>query len=247
MERRKYITLSRRYHVVDNPTSLAKVDQVIAALGARPGGEVLDIACGKGEMLCRIAEKYGARCTGVDHNEMFCAEAVAKAAERGLSHLLTIHQIGGAEFTASEGCFEASMCVGATWVFGGLHGTLVQLERWTRPGGTVVVGEPFWLAEPPEAFLEALGVQRDDFLTHEGNVRAGEALGLRLAYAAVSSQDEWDHYEALAWLAAEDYVREHPDDSDVENILAFNARYRDAHISYGRDCMGWAMYVFRKP
>lgn len=69
------------------------------------------------------------------------------------------------------------MCVGASWVFGGHRGTLQALRDRTRSGGHVLVGEPFWIADPPAEYLAAAGMQSAEFRTHAPNVSAGEAAG----------------------------------------------------------------------
>ena len=56
----KYFDITHRFHVVCNPTSLAKVEEIIGLLRLKPGSSVLDIACGKAEMLVRLAETYEA-------------------------------------------------------------------------------------------------------------------------------------------------------------------------------------------
>lgn len=45
------------------------------------------------------------------------------------------------------------MCLGASFVFGGLAGTLDALEPAVHPGGHAVVGEPYWRRWPlPEDY-----------------------------------------------------------------------------------------------
>ena len=56
MDRWKYFDIIHRFHVVCNPTSLAKVEEIIGLLRLKPGSSVLDIACGKAEMLVRLAK-----------------------------------------------------------------------------------------------------------------------------------------------------------------------------------------------
>ena len=79
------------------------------------------------------------------------------------------------------------------------------------------------------------------------NVATGEDLGLALLYTLVANQDDWDRYEGLQWQAAERYAADHPDDPDAEALLRSSRRSRDAYLRWGRNCLGWAMYVFRKP
>jgi cyclopropane fatty-acyl-phospholipid synthase-like methyltransferase len=52
---RKYYSVTHRYHIVCNPTSIAKIDELVGLLRLTPGSAVLDIACGKGELLTRLA------------------------------------------------------------------------------------------------------------------------------------------------------------------------------------------------
>jgi hypothetical protein len=114
------------------------------------------------------------------------------------------------------------------------------------PGGWVIAGEPYWRQEPSEEYLQASGITREAFGTHAGNAEAGERLGLALVHTLVSSQDDWDRYEGLQWYAADEYVRSHPDDPDVPELMQRVAQGRSAYLRWGRDIVGWAIYVFRK-
>jgi hypothetical protein len=197
-------------------------------------------------MLCRIAARYGAVCVGVERSSYFCTEAREKVRSRGLSDLVTLEEVSGEDFNAPEATFDATMCIGAEWVFGGWTGTLTRLQQWAKPGSTVVAGTPFWTAPPPAAYLETMGFSSDSFSTHAGNVAAGESLGLDLLFAVVSSQDDWDNYMGLSWRAAYDFIRDHPDDPDAAEIEQRTVKDKNAYLRYGRDCLGWATYVFRK-
>jgi hypothetical protein len=113
------------------------------------------------------------------------------------------------------------------------------------PGGWVIVGEPYWLQEPSEEYLAASGISRDSFRTHAGNADAGEQRGLDLVHTFVSSKDDWDRYEGLQWYATAEYARSHPDDPDLPELLERVAKAKDVYLRWGRDTLGWAMYVFR--
>ena len=54
----KYFDITHREHVICNPISVEKIDELIALLRLKPGAKVLDIATGKGEFLIRLAERY---------------------------------------------------------------------------------------------------------------------------------------------------------------------------------------------
>ncbi|MGI5128685.1 SAM-dependent methyltransferase [Pseudonocardia sp. CA-107938] len=114
-----------------------------AALRLPAGTTVLDLACGSGEMLCTWARDLGYRGTGVDLSTVFVAAAQARAAELGVADAVRFVQGDAAGYVADEPVDVAS-CLGATWIGGGMEGTVGLLRRSVRPGGMVLVGEPYW-------------------------------------------------------------------------------------------------------
>jgi len=146
-----------------------------------------------------------------------------------------------------EAMLDLASCIGGSWIYEGHTGTLEALSKMVKPGGLVLVGEPFWRTEPDPAYLKLTAQEANLCGTHSSNVQAGSDLGLTLLYTVVSSEDDWDRYEGLQWQAAERYTAAHPDDPDVEPLLKASRQHRDAYLRWGRDCLGWAMYLFRKP
>lgn len=249
MDRWKFYDIGHRDHTVMNPTSLAKVDEILALLDLPDGAQVLDVACGKGEMLLRLAERVRIGGTGVDLSPYAVREARERSAHRTLRGVVDFVEADGQEYVsaAEAGRYDLAMCVGATFAFGGYRPTLAALKRVTRPGGLVLVGEPFWLKTPDPEYLNLAGHQADEFGTHAGNVDAGLEIGLRALYTLVSSPDDWDRYEALQWRASELYADRHPEDPDVPEILERQHRARAAHLRFGRDTIGWSLYLFMTP
>ncbi|MGO8940662.1 MAG: hypothetical protein ACLQLO_27325, partial [Mycobacterium sp.] len=41
-------------------------------------------------------------------------------------------------------------CIGATWIGGGVPGTVQLLRHSLQPGGMMLIGEPYWRQEPPD-------------------------------------------------------------------------------------------------
>ena len=62
----------------------------------------------------------------------------------------------------------------------------------------------------------------------------------------VSNGDDFDRYEALQWRATEAWVRANPDDPDRNTVLERNRQARDAYLRWGRDTLGWALYLFKR-
>jgi SAM-dependent methyltransferase len=242
----KFYDVTHRYHEVWNPTSRAKLDELIGLLRLNPGSAVLDIACGKGELLTRLAERYEISGIGVDISPYCVTDAEQKLRERVPGAQIQILNMDGADYSPDQ-LFDLAMCIGASWVYKGHRGTLSALKAMTKPDALILVGEPFWLKDPDDAYLVAENLTRDMFGTHYENVLVGEDEGLFPLYTMVSSQDDWDRYETLQWYAAEKYARDNPDDPDVSEILTRVAHGRTNYLHWGRDTLGWAMYLFRKP
>jgi SAM-dependent methyltransferase len=246
MDTRKFFDITHREHVVCNPTSDEKLTRLVELLRLPADAQVVDIACGKGEFLIRLAEAYGARGVGVDVSPFFIAEAERRLEARASSAGITFTEMNGSDFKPDQPhSLDLASCIGASWVFGGHAGTLDALVRMVKPGGWVVVGEPYWLKEPSEEYLEASGVAREDFGSHSSNAESGERRGLDLVHTLVSSQDDWDRYEGLQWYATDEYARSHPDDSDLAELVERVGKARAAYLRWGRDALGWAIYVFR--
>ena len=241
----KFFGVTHKYHVVCNPMSTVKLDELIELLKLDPGASVLDIACGMAEMLTRLAERFEVSGVGIDNSPYFIAEARQKLQERVPDARIEILSMDGANYKP-ERLFDLTMCIGASWVYQGHRGTLRALKSMTKPNGLVLTGEPFWLQEPSEAYLVAEDHTRDEFGTHYENVLVGEDEDLVPLYTLVSNQDDWDRYEALRLYAAERYAGDHPDDADVPEILARVAHGWKNYLRWGRDTVGWAMYLFRK-
>jgi SAM-dependent methyltransferase len=246
----KYFDVSHAHHVFCNPLCEAKFDEVIGLIGpALEGreGRLLDIACGKGEYLRRAARRYGCRGVGVELRDPWCSEGRERARAEGLAESLTFVTQDASTYEAPAESVDVASCFGASWIWGGHAGTLAALARWTRPGGVVVVGEPYWIREPSPEYLKAAGLERASFDTHPGNIAIGEQQGLRILHTVVSSTDDWDRYEGLQWYATELHAHAHPEDPDNDDLRARVREHRESYLRWGRDELGWAVYLFLKP
>jgi len=216
----KFYDITHREHVVCNPTSEDKLARLIGLLRLPAKARLVDIACGKGEFLIRLAEAYGIRGTGIDISPFCIADAQNRLQARAPGAEVAFRQLNGSDFRLDvPRSLTLASCIGASWVFGGHAGTLDALSGMVVPGGWVIVGEPYWLREPAEEYLAASGVGRDSFETHAANVEAGGLRGLELVHTFVSSKDDWDTYEGLQWHATAEYARAHADDPDLLELL----------------------------
>lgn len=242
----RYSEISEADQRILNPLSEAKADQLgrICRLGV--GQRHLDLACGKGEMLCGFAAHHGTTGVGVDMDMYppFLDAARARATQLGVEAWVRFIEADAADPGDVGEDFDVVSCIGATWIGGGLSGTLELMRRRARPGAWLLVGEVFWAAEPPD---EVRRVQEasQSFADLAGTLDRFEAAGLELVEMVLANSDEWDRYQASQWLAASDWAAAHPDDPDAADILTMTDGFRRSYLSDLRRCMGWGVFVAR--
>lgn len=248
MDTWKYFDITHKHHLLCNPLNQEKLERFCDLLKLSSDSHVLDIACGKGEYLVRLAEIYGVSGVGVDISPYCINDCKVKHRERVPEANLEFLEMDGAKYESeTPESFDVSMCLGASWIFTDYHGTLKALREMTKPGGLVIVGEPFWLKEPDDEYLEAVQMTQKSYRSHEENVLVGEKEGFTSLYTIVSSKDDWDHYETLQWWAVDDYIQSHPDDPDNHELKERTIKSREIYLRWGRETLNWAIYVFRNP
>jgi SAM-dependent methyltransferase len=227
-----------------NPVTEEKLDLLGRICRLQPGQRQLDLACGKGELLCRWAADHGIGGVGVDLSEVFLASARARADELGVADRVRFEQGDAAAYRASSS-FDVVSCLGATFVGGGLAGTIELMRPALRDGGLLLVGEPYWHGDPPQAAFEAIGGEPDDFTTLAGTLDRFSAAGLELLEMVLADGDSWDRYAAAQWWTISDWLRANPDDPDAPAMREFLDRERRNHLAYIRDHLGWGVFVLR--
>ena len=56
----KFTTIAHKNHLYCSPISKEKVDRILEVLNLPPDSSVIDIGCGKAEILLRLVELYQA-------------------------------------------------------------------------------------------------------------------------------------------------------------------------------------------
>ena len=247
MDNWKFYDIIHQHHTVMNPVNEDRLESLYDLLELKQATRVTDIGCGKGEMLIRLAEKYHVKGVGVDKSPYCIREADESRRKRVPRADLKFLEIDGSQYKPEKGeTPDLTMCIGATWIYGGYRNTIRALAGMTKPSGFVMVGEPFWRKTPPQEYLKSQELSADSFYTHHGNVATGESEGLRTVYTLVSSEEDWDRYESLHWYAAAEYALAKPGDPDLEELSASVLKERESYLRWGREILGWAIYLFRK-
>src|SRR5512138_1880501 len=144
----RIFNITESAHRIHNPITPGKLATLGAALRLESGARVLDLGSGSGEMLCTWARDHGIIGTGIDMSQLFTEQAKLRAEELGVvDRVEFIH--GDAAGYVSDEKVGVAACVGATWIGGGVAGTIELLARSLRTGGILLIGEPYWRQFPP--------------------------------------------------------------------------------------------------
>jgi cyclopropane fatty-acyl-phospholipid synthase-like methyltransferase len=228
-----------------NPVSPAALDAAVEALGLRRGGRVVELGCGKGGLLLRIAARYPIDGLGLDRDPVLLAEARAEAERRALRGSARFVEADVLSWRGDAGAFDLACSVGAT--FDGYRETLARLRDLAAPRGLVLFGDCYWRRQPTPSYLEALGAAADELADQAGLVAAAARLGLALVHAATSSVEDFDRYED-AWAEnGERYAAVHPGEPGVDDFLAWIGSGRRRHRELGgRETLGFGLFLFRR-
>jgi len=241
---RRYPIVAERDHELQNPTTEQKLLLLGERLRLGPDSHVLDIASGRGGRALVFAREFGCRVDAIELRPEFHAVAVARVVAAGLSELVSLRLGDASREELPNSTYDVAMCLGASFVWGGLAGTLDALEPVARAGGHVVVGETFWRKLPlPDDYDD----RRAPFTTLEDTITIFESGRLRTVSVIASSEDDWDRYETLHWRSVEEWLAANPDDADAGEIRARHERHKRTYLRHGRYYVGWAIFVGWKP
>ena len=207
---------------------------------------VLDVGCGKGELLLRALQHVGGAARGIEPNPAFAAAARSRARELGLTAHVTIEECRWQDLPAPPARVALAICTGSVHAFGSLGDALRALHAIVVPRGLALVAQGYWKREPAPEYLTALGSARDEQDDWDGTLARAEASGWRVRHAHASTREEWDDYERAyaanvhAWCAA------HADDPDAPAFAERITRWSALVERYGLETMGYALLLLQR-
>lgn len=240
----RIFTICESAHRIHNPFTPEKFTTLGAVLRMEPGARVLDLGSGSGEMLCTWSRDYAIIATGIDMSPLFTQQAKLRADQLGVADRIEFIHNDAAGYVTDEKC-DVAACVGATWIGGGVAGTIELLSKSLKPGGILLIGEPYWRQLPPteEIAKECGATALSDFLTLPELVSSFGTLGYDVVEMVLADQEGWDRYVAAMWLTMRRWLRENPDDDMAEEIRAQLTISPTRHVTYTREYLGWGVFA----
>jgi len=240
----RIFNITESAHRIHNPFTPEKLATLGAALRLEKGTRVLALGSGSGEMLCTWARDYGIIGTGIDMSQLFTEQAKLRAKELGVADKVNFIHGDAAGYVSDEKVGVAA-CVGASWIAGGVAGTVELLARSLRTGGIILIGEPYWRQFPPteEVARECHASSISDFLLLPELIASFGSLGCDIVEMVLADEDGWDRYEAALWLTMRRWLEANPGDELAEEVRAKLSSEPARYAAYTREYLGWGVFA----
>ena len=240
----RIFTITESAHRIHNPFAAQKLATLGAALRLEVGTSVLDLGSGSGEMLCTWARDYGVVGTGIDMSQLFTGQARVRAEELGVAGRVRFIHGDAAGYVSAEKT-DVAACLGATWIGGGVAGTIELLARSLRPGGVILVGEPYWRRLPPteEDAKGCLAGSISEYLRLAELLASFGDLGYDVVEMVLADREGWDRYEAAKWLTMRRWLEANADDEFAGEVRAQLASEPERYATYTRAYLGWGVFA----
>jgi SAM-dependent methyltransferase len=240
----RIFNITESAHRIHNPFTPENLATLGEALRLEPGTRVLDLGSGSGEMLCTWARDFGIIGTGIDMSQLFTEQAKHRAEELNVADRIEFIHDDAVGYVADKKVGVAA-CLGATWIGGGVAGTIKLLAKSLHTGGIILIGEPYWLKLPPTEEV-AKGCQASsiaDFLLLPELLASFADLEYDVVEMVLADQNGWDRYEAAKWLTMRRWLEANPDDDFAKEVRAQLTSEPGRYTAYTREYLGWGVFA----
>lgn len=234
---------------VCNGVELAALEAAVERTGLGEGATAIDIGTGNATVAVRIAKRFGLTVAAVELDPVMAelARSRIEGADAGRQVSLTVAR--AADMLARTEPVDLIVALGTTDVSGEGRPTpeagFIALRRSLKPGGWLLWGDLVWLAEPP-APLRQITEVTNQYTDDAGWRAAATAAGFEVVQGRISPRDVHDAYSRDSVAAVRAWVDAHPEAPEAASIL-FNADRVQAIMEFGRDYLGFGLYLLRNP
>ncbi|MBU2379896.1 MAG: methyltransferase domain-containing protein [Alphaproteobacteria bacterium] len=234
---------------VANPVSLSAIEALAAQTALPAGSHMLDIGAGTGGVSVALARTFGFQVEAIERYPDMAETIRERAAQAGVADRVNVLAEGSG--TALDRLAPADLIValGSTEPAG--PGVRSPVEIFTRLAeclaspGWLLWGDLTWRGDPPEPLRQVIGVT-GDYASHEGWLEAAGLARLEVVHAERAPAEDWDAFFGGADARVRAWLEANPTDPAAPAIRT-RADLTRTTFDFGRQWLGFGLYLFRKP
>ena len=234
---------------VCNGVELSVLEAAVARTGLGEGATAIDIGTGNATVAIRLAQRFGLAIAAVELDPVMADLARSRIEAANAGHQVSLTIARAAQMLARTEPVDLIVALGTTDVSGEGRPTpeagFIALRRSLKPGGWLLWGDVVWLADPP-APLRQITEVTNQYTDDAGWRAAAAAAGFEVVKGRISPHAVYDAYVCDSLAAARAWVEVHPEAPEAASIV-FNADRVQAIMEFGRDYIGFGLYLLRNP
>jgi SAM-dependent methyltransferase len=231
----------------NSPIAAWRFDRQVEENAAAGPQVIVDIGCGWGELMQRVAAKVpGAKAYGIDSDLELLERGRAGAAAKGIADRVEFVEYQGKDWETPA---DLVICIGAAHAFGTGVEALRALYPLVKPGGRLLFGDGVWNRVPSEAELEPMwpGTTAEEFPLLPGLVDAAVETGFRPLRVESVEQSEWDDFESQFLADKEAWLLANPAHEKAAEIREQADAHRNWWLRGHRGLLGFAYLTLGRP
>jgi ubiquinone/menaquinone biosynthesis C-methylase UbiE len=199
---------------------------------------VLEIASGRGEAACALAERFGCRVEAFDIDPNMVESSREKAAGRGLDERVSFQVMDGRNMDFGDGCYDLILAEGGAMTYVGREEGVERCATLLKDGRTLAITDLIYLnKEVPEAVRKAYEEGVYGYLTEIEYRQLLERQGFEITHLSLLPQSAWDRY----YMAMQRTVSR-PGGFVTDEFR--NAMLDEIDVYYEKEGMHYVGYVF---
>jgi len=184
--------------------------KILKSLELPENSKVIDLACGKGAVSCKIADELGFEVLGIDLFEPFIDIAKQKARKFNVDKLCTFRVEDAVSAVKIYKNFDVLILASAESLLGTIENTIISLRKCVRQNGYVIF-DGSYLLEDAKINNPDYAVIKNYKSTVEALKSQGDEILQEVFVPAEETKKVNDEYTELIRIRAEELSIQHPD------------------------------------
>lgn len=243
MNSEKYNAIAHQNLFYCSPINDEMVDEIAHLMRLTPAMTVVDLGCAKAEILIRMADVCQVKAFGADVSEEYLRAAQEAIAQRAPAADISLVQQDVTNYGYEPESFDAVMCVNSSELFASYDKAIMEIAKYAKPGGMVLMGDYYWRNQPQADLGAAFSVTK----AYIDAIEIGLQEGLTPLFASVCTKVDIDRYIWSQSYAIEMHAVDNPDDSDNPAMIERSRTMRNMYLEFGHETLGFGLFLFRKP